>query len=241
MNASNFKIITYNIHKGYSFSSRRHILESIRSAIRNLKVDLVFLQEISGKHKQNHVSQYEYLADQTWNHFTYGKNAIYTHGHHGNAILSHFPIVSSHNEDVSYSKLERRGILHTVLTRPNSNAPLHTFCVHLGLFEKDRKRQIARLGELILKKIPPTEPIIIAGDFNDWRGKSAHALIQHFNFKEAFLESTGAFAKTFPNRIPLLSLDRIYYRGLEFQSAKVLNQDPWKKLSDHLPLIAEFK
>ncbi len=38
-------------------------------------------------------SQFAFLADEIWPHFAYGKNAIYSAGHHGNAILSKHPIL----------------------------------------------------------------------------------------------------------------------------------------------------
>ena len=51
---------------------------------------------------------YEYLADKMWPEFSYGRNAVYDHGHHGNAILSRYPIVASENQDVSDHRYERR-------------------------------------------------------------------------------------------------------------------------------------
>jgi endonuclease/exonuclease/phosphatase family metal-dependent hydrolase len=45
---------------------------------------------------------------------------------------------------------------------------------------------------------------------------------------------------TFPSRLPLLHLDRIYVRGLKPLSAHVPHGQAWWRMSDHLPLIAEF-
>ena len=45
---------------------------------------------------------------------------------------------------------------------------------------------------------------------------------------------------TFPARLPLLQLDRIYVRGLQPRSAVVPHGAVWRRMSDHLPLIAEF-
>ena len=90
------KILTYNIHKGFNASNRRFVLHEMKDALREINADIVFLQEIQGehRHKQNRISdwpdtsQFEFLADQVWQHHAYGKNAIYKSGHHGNAILS---------------------------------------------------------------------------------------------------------------------------------------------------------
>ena len=48
-------------------------------------------------------------------HCAYGMNAVYDHGHHGNALVSSFPIASSRNQDVSDHAYEARGILHCVV------------------------------------------------------------------------------------------------------------------------------
>ena len=45
---------------------------------------------------------------------------------------------------------------------------------------------------------------------------------------------------TFPSRLPVLHLDRIYTRGLKPLHAQVPRGRAWARMSDHLPLIAEF-
>ena len=48
-------------------------------------------------------------------------------------------------------------------------------------------------------------------------------------------------ALTFPARLPLVQLDHIYVRGLTPLSLKVPRGRIWWRMSDHLPLIAEFQ
>jgi len=240
------KILTYNIHKGFSSGNSRYALKNIRESIREVHAELVFLQEVIGHHEQhsNHMddwptsSQFEYLADQTWNHFAYGKNAMYSEGHHGNAILSKYPIHFHENEDVSFSRYERRGLLHAEIHI--ENRVVHAFCVHLGLFEKDRKKQVQKLCERISRMVPPDGAMIIAGDFNDWSRSSGIILEETLGMKEAFQEHFGKHAGTFPSWFPFMPLDRIYYRNLNCISVKLLKGELWKKQSDHLPLLAEF-
>ena len=92
------KILSYNIHKGFTVSNKKFILEGIRFALRELDPDILFLQEVLGDHKTNQIyipdweTQFEYLADENWLHHAYGKNAVYTEGHHGNAILRFFAV-----------------------------------------------------------------------------------------------------------------------------------------------------
>jgi endonuclease/exonuclease/phosphatase family metal-dependent hydrolase len=243
----NINILSYNIHKGFNTSNVNYVLKNIKKSIQVVHADLVFLQEVIGHHI-NHTrhmndwptsAQFEYLADQTWPHYAYGKNAFYTEGHHGNAILSKYPIHFFENEDISFSKIERRGILHAEIKHGKQS--LHAFCIHLGLFEKDRKKQIQKLCNRISKHVPEDSPMIIAGDFNDWK-QTAGSMIEHeLSMKEAFTETHGKHAKTFPSFFPFLPLDRIYYRNLVCKNAELLYGPFWKKQSDHLPITAEFE
>jgi endonuclease/exonuclease/phosphatase family metal-dependent hydrolase len=116
---------------------------------------------------------------------------------------------------------------------------VHAICVHLGLREQQRRRQLDLLNALVLREIPAAAPLIVAGDFNDWRGR-ADALLRHgADLHSAFERAGVAQPRTFPARLPLLPLDRIYVRNLSVQSACVLSALPWPHLSDHLPLLAE--
>ena len=45
---------------------------------------------------------------------------------------------------------------------------------------------------------------------------------------------------TFPSRIPLFSMDRIYVRGFRCVQTAVPRGTAWARMSDHLPLVAEL-
>ena len=241
------RILTYNIHKGFTTGNRQFVLQQIKESIKTIQADVVFLQEVIGEHETHSAkvknwptnSQFEYLADQTWSHFAYGKNAVYQEGHHGNAILSKFPIKSWSNEDIS-TAMERRGLLHVELDVPGSKLSVHAFCIHFGLFEKDRKNQILALAKKISDVVPPEAPLIIAGDFNDWRENASDLLLEKLNLKEVFLKMSGKHAATFPAWLPFLALDRVYYRNLDCTSALALRKGIWRGLSDHLPILTEL-
>ena len=236
------RVLSYNIHKGMSPVGLSFILHEIKKSIRHVHADLVLLQEVTG-HANSRAemnSQFEFLADEVWPHFAYGKNAIYGEGHHGNALLSKYPISYWENQDVSLNRLEKRGLLHVVLDIPDVHVPLHVVCVHLSLFERDRAKQIERLCKRISSLVPKEAPLIVGGDFNDWRESTSHELKSRQGLEEAFLFKHGAHARTFPSWLPWLRLDRLYFRGLSCHSAHLVSDQMWKGLSDHLPLIAEF-
>ena len=238
------RILTLNMHKGFTFFNRRFILPELREAVRKLSTDIVFLQEVHGTHREHAerfsnwptVSQYEFLADSMWPEYSYGRNAVYPHGDHGNALLSKYPITRYQNLDVSIGKIEQRGLLYSLLKLPD-NKQLHAICVHLGLRENHRRQQLKLLCDLV-QSLPEKEAVVIAGDFNDWRVR-ANKIIERVGFHEVFLKKFGKSAKSFPARWPLLSLDRIYIRNATSQDPKVLHDLPWSHLSDHAPLSVE--
>jgi endonuclease/exonuclease/phosphatase family metal-dependent hydrolase len=128
--------------------------------------------------------------------------------------------------------------LHCVLDMPGG--ALHAVCVHLGLLESHRRGQLDRLCGLIEGDVPSGAPLVVAGDFNDWR-KRAHArLLRCAGLQEVFVAATGRAAKTFPARWPLLALDRIYVRHPRSAHPLPLPSRPWSHLSDHAPLAAEL-
>ncbi len=241
------KVISYNIHKGFASGRKRFILNRIRELFQDLHPDLIFLQEVVGENQIHGKSvkewptqsQFEFLADQFWPHYAYGKNAVYQYGHHGNAILSKYPFISFENIDVSMSRFERRGLLHGVISI--SGKLIHLICAHLGLIESERMLQIHRLCSRIESHVPHDEPLIIGGDFNDWRQKASHPLQKKLDVQEAFLKTQGEHARSFPCWLPALRLDRIYYRGVRVQNAQCLTEKPWNQLSDHAALFAEFQ
>ncbi|PHX45270.1 hypothetical protein AO354_40315, partial [Pseudomonas syringae pv. syringae] len=158
-------------------------------------------------------------------------------GDHGNALLSKYPIIQHENLDISIHGTEQRGLLHCILDVPHAGR-VHAICVHLGLRESHRRQQLKLLNEL-MARIPEGEPVIVAGDFNDWRQR-ADASLQGSGLHEVFVERFGAPAKSFPARWPLLCLDRIYVRNATSHRPKVLSSRPWSHLSDHAPLAVEL-
>jgi endonuclease/exonuclease/phosphatase family metal-dependent hydrolase len=242
------KIVSYNIHKGFSADNSTFVLGQMRDALRGVQPDIVFLQEVLGDHKEHRKriagwperSQVEFLAGQMWPHTVYGKNAVYSDGHHGNAILSKFPFSGWENLDVSSNRFERRGILQGVIPLPGLPKPLHVFCLHLNLLHWGRNKQVRSLCDRINERVPDGCPILIGGDFNDWYGRRTKSLMRGIGAQEVFQSFTGRLARTFPARKPVLCLDRIYFRGGRVASANLLGGKTWRLLSDHLGISCEI-
>ncbi|MFV0277836.1 MAG: endonuclease/exonuclease/phosphatase family protein [Parahaliea sp.] len=243
-------ILTYNVHKGYGAGNRHFKLDAMRQRIAETGADIVFLQEIHGhaeksERKRRRASypdqpHFEYLADRSWPHYAYGRNAIYRRGDHGNAILSMHPFSRWENIDVALFPRSSRSILHGVIDLPGYPLPLHTLCVHLGLLERERRYQIRALVERIEEHVPGDEPMIVAGDFNDWRLQAERHLRSDLGLRELFVNLTGRHARTFPVWAPIFPVDRVYYRGLRPVSCARLGDGKWRELSDHAALFGVF-
>ena len=243
------RVATYNIHKGLSVTpllNRRLTIHELREKLHLLGADIVFLQEVRGRHDRHarryhnwpDAPQYEFLADTVWSDFAYGRNSIYDAGHHGNAVLSRFPILAWDNQDISMRRFERRGLLHCEIRVPSWDDPLHCVCVHLGLRGPERSRQLEKLRQRIERLVPPQAPLIVAGDFNDWRLRATQELAHPLNLHEVFELVNCRPARTFPAALPLMSLDRIYVRGFQVRSAHVHHGRAWARISDHAALTA---
>jgi len=246
--AARFTVATYNIHKGFSQLARRMVIHELRDKLRGLAADILFLQEVLHTHDRHATRyrdwpgrpQHEYIADAFWHEVAYGRNAVYPHGHHGNALLSKLPILRHENRDVTVQRDERRGLLYCVLQSPHGGREIHTICVHLSLLEGQRQQQLALLCSMVDAEIPADAPLVIAGDFNDWRLRGHATLARCTGLVEVFVASRGHPARTFPARWPVVPLDRVYVRNVRVDQQQVLATRPWSHLSDHAPLVARI-
>lgn len=251
MKTHGLRIVTYNIHKGFSQFNVHMMVHELREQLRLLGADIVFLQEVQGKHTLNEAlidgwpeePQHDFLAADMWQSTAYASNVVYDHGHHGNAILSRFPIEHAFNQDVTHLRFERRGLLHCKINVPGSARPVHCVCVHLSLFARSRRRQLDALATYLETVADHDSPLIIAGDFNDWRNEADELLAGRLGLVEIFggpAGEPGEPVRSFPAKRPVLRLDRVYVRGFAVKQARVHSGRPWSKISDHAALSAQL-
>lgn len=240
---------TYNIHKGVRGVGVRRRLEihNLGIGIEALDADLVCLQEVRLYHRRHAAhfdetllgwpdeGQAEFLAPDGYE-VAYRTNAVTRHGEHGNALLSRWPLGEVAHRDVSDHRFEQRGLLHVPVHWQGTE--VHVVVAHLGLMHAGRVRQIERLSAFVAAEVPPDAPLLVAGDFNDW-GERLDAPMREMGFDRA--RGLGRPAeRTFPSRVPVFALDRIYLRGLQCVSTAVPRGTAWSRMSDHLPLLAEL-
>jgi endonuclease/exonuclease/phosphatase family metal-dependent hydrolase len=237
------RVATYNIHKGVQGlgPARRLEIHNLGHAVEQLDADIVCLQEVRKLHRREEqyftrwpeLPQAEFLCPEGY-FALYQTNARTKHGEHGNALLSRWPVVSQGHEDMSDHRFEQRGLLHAELKV--GRRKVHVIVLHLGLIAGSRGRQVEQMLRFIEREIPRTSPVIVAGDFNDWGGKLRPMLNGH-----GFQDFIGERALTYPSRLPLTQLDYVYCRGLKPVGLEIPRGRIWWRMSDHLPLIAEFK
>ena len=240
---STLRVATYNIHKGVLGLGPRRRLEihNLGLAVEQLDADIVCLQEVRKVHRREQeyfsrwpeLPQADFLAPEGYE-AVYRTNAFTRHGEHGNALLSRWPVAAHQHEDISDHRLEQRGLLHCEVSLDGH--AVHVLVVHLGLIPASRLRQVAQLRSFIEREVPPDAPLLIAGDFNDWGDRVRHLLeAMHMQSWQPGLNST------YPARLPLVQLDYVYARGLQPTGVHVPRGRVWWRMSDHLPLIAEFR
>jgi endonuclease/exonuclease/phosphatase family metal-dependent hydrolase len=236
------RVATWNIHKGVQGVGpvRRLEIHNIGHAVEQLDADIVCLQEVRRMNRREEryfahwpsLPQADYLAPEGYE-AVYRTNATTRHGEHGNAMLSRWPVLSQQHRDISDHRFEQRGFLHTEVQVVDR--VVHVIVVHLGLVPASRLRQTLALLEYIESHIEPGAPVLVAGDFNDW-GTSLGRRMANAGFAEWREQPTP----TYPSRLPLNQLDHVYARGLKPVHAMAPSGRVWPRMSDHLPLVAEF-
>ena len=243
------RVATYNIHKGVRGMgpAKRLEIHNLGLGIEALDADFVCLQEVRLFHRRDALhfdetllgwpdgGQADFLAPDGYS-VAYRTNAVTKYGEHGNALLSRWPIGDVGHHDVSDHRFEQRGLLHVPVLW--QGVEVHVVVVHFGLIHSGRMRQVERLSEFVAAFIPPGAPLLVAGDFNDWGGR-LDAPLQDIGLQRA--RCGGPFnERTFPSRVPLFALDRVYVRGLVCVSSHVPRGGGWARMSDHLPLLVEL-
>jgi endonuclease/exonuclease/phosphatase family metal-dependent hydrolase len=248
---SRLRVATYNIHKGVRGLGPRKRLEihNLGLGVQALQADLVFLQEVRLFHHREarrfdrtwfgwpEQGQADFLAPVGYE-AAYRTNAITRDGEHGNALLSRWPLGDVGHHDVSDHRFEQRGLLHVAVHW--QGRPLHCIVAHLGLVHASRVRQAHRLRAYIDAEVPADALLMVAGDFNDW-GERLDPALAAAGLARARPPGVARLPATFPSRVPLFALDRVYTRGLHCVAMSVPRGPSWTRMSDHLPLIAEME
>jgi endonuclease/exonuclease/phosphatase family metal-dependent hydrolase len=231
---TSLRVLTYNIRKGQGASGRSpHRVDELARALCEQSADLVLCQEVfHGRGRRAGAQQSDEIGAVLGMLSCYRPNKNRRIGHHGNATFSRWPVEHVENFDMTVNSIEKRGALYVRLRIRGK--PLHVFNVHLSLNHPHREHQVRRLHRVLKHLVPDNEPVLLAGDFNDWRLRLDPVVTGEMGFQNAF--AGNAPVQTWPARTPVLNLDRVYVRNLVARGGRRLAGGHWSQLSDHLPL-----
>ena len=246
------RVATYNIHKGVRGigPGKRLEIHNLGRGIEALEADLVCLQEVRLFHhrearrfQRTHLGwpsggQADFLAPSGYE-VAYRSNAVTRHGEHGNALLSRWPLGDIGHHDVSDHRFEQRGLLHVPVAWGGET--VHVVVAHFGLVHASRVRQVERLAAMLREEVPLHEPLLVAGDFNDWGERLDEPMGRIGLARAGARRGLLASPPTFPARVPVFALDRVYLRGFRCEAAQVPRGTTWTPMSDHLPLVVELE
>jgi endonuclease/exonuclease/phosphatase family metal-dependent hydrolase len=240
--SSKLRVVTWNIHKGIG-TDRVYRLHRVVQVLRDLDADVVCLQEVDkGVPRSQHENQAERLAQELgYEHAALGLNVKVKDGAYGNLTLSRYPLEDVHNVDLTIAPKKRRsGLVTRIVT-----GPAHGWLVanvHLGLMHLERRMQVKRLLEHLFAGAHPNQPLVIAGDWNEWATRVVRSVINEHGFHLARTDARPRGERTWPSRRPVLALDKILYRDpVRCHHVACVLDDVTRVTSDHLPLVVELE
>lgn len=245
-----FKVATYNIHRCYG-TDGVYDPSRIAAVLCELDADIIGLQEVDAtltvtkterrRGREAHLpdtahlptpkgqTQLEYLAEATGMHLVEGFLLHRHWGLFGNALLTRYPVTDIRRIDLTVrGGRERRGGIDVGMKIHGHEVRI--VVAHLGVTLWERHFQVGRLLKALGEDRTPH--MIMMGDFNLW--------VSMLPKLRRFYNRLGhaPLARTFPSRLPILSLDRIWAQPAQALQKVAAHRTPLSAVaSDHLPLM----
>lgn len=236
--ADSIRIVTYNIHKCRGLD-RCVRPERIIKVLREIKADIIGLQEVLSVAGHGASDQARFIADELGFYSCFGENRRLEGGAYGNLLLSRFPLYAVENYDLTISGRERRGCLRADVDL--GETILHLFNVHLGTSFFERRHQARKLlGPEILDNRELSGVRVVLGDFNEWSYGLTSTLLSR-ELQSLDIRMHLGCSRTYPGLFPLLHLDHIYFDPeMKVEHLSLHRSRGALMASDHLPLVADF-
>ena len=222
------RALTWNVHGGVG-ADGRYDLDRIARLLCCHDPDIVALQEVDTRDFRGtgRADMADVLAATIGVHRVEARAVTSPDGHYGQLVACRWPLSDSRVHDVSVPGREDRRVIETWAETPAGR--LRVLATHLGLAAREHAQQAHRLERLAADG--GGLPTLLLGDLNDWRPfrRLAPRLHRHFG--------AGTRERTFPARLPLLSLDRIWC-GPGWSLRRSWTDRAGRFASDHLPVIA---
>jgi endonuclease/exonuclease/phosphatase family metal-dependent hydrolase len=228
--ASAIRVLTWNVH-GCVGRDGVCDLGRVARVLEAAQPDISALQEIDARTRRALAQDpFSYFAEALGWTAVSARTLTAKDGHYGHIVMSRWPIESLGEIDLSVKWHEPRKAIVGAVGAPCGR--IIVIATHLGLLPFERRRQYERLRARIAEIAE--RPLIVLGDFNDFpgRGLAERSLCPP-------LELTPELP-TYPSRLPLLPLDRIWHtKPLEMVTMVTLRDAG--HVSDHLPLLASLR
>ncbi|MDN4186231.1 MAG: endonuclease/exonuclease/phosphatase family protein [Dehalococcoides mccartyi] len=225
------RIMTYNLHNGFNTQGKLD-LEALARVIEDSGADVVALQEISrGWVISGRVDMLEWLAQRLNMHFAFGATA----GEYwGNAILSKYPILDTHNVSLESEGLPiKRGYLNAVLDL--GVRYLYLAATHLHHVPEEGEVRVIQAEELadFWHHAPST---VIMGDFNAEPDSTEIAILRQAGFSDSLEGHTSVL--TYHAADLYQRIDYIWASpDIEYLDSYTV----FSLASDHLAIIADIR
>ena len=228
MTAATIRVLTWNVHGCVGRDGVRDP-NRVARVLEAAQPDISALQEIDSRTSAAAHDPFSYFGELFGWTSVSARTLSAKDGHYGHIVLSRWPIESLGEIDLSVRWREPRKAIVGTIASPAG--PIVVVAAHLGLLPFERRRQYARLRERL--DTFTGRPLIVLGDFNDFPGRG----LAEKNLCP-ILRGAPALA-TYPSRLPLLPLDRIWF-GAPLELVTIAALRDAEQVSDHLPLIASL-
>jgi endonuclease/exonuclease/phosphatase family metal-dependent hydrolase len=232
------RVMQFNIHAAVTRTGGVD-LARIAAEIRAVHPDVVSLNEVdSGTTRSGRVDEPAYLGRATGLRAVYGPNLFgYDGGRFGNAILSRFPILETHNTRLPHRPhSEPRGLLEATLRV--GHRPVSFYAVHLSQGGRGAVPRI-RQAEVIARAIRSApHPVILSGDLNS-RPEDLPVRILRQYLLDAQQYGGRGRGLTVPEVVPRSRIDYILYDN-HFAPVRDSTQVVRSTASDHRAVWTEL-
>ncbi len=234
------RVLTWNIHACVG-ADGHHDVGRVGAAVRAMAPDLAAFQEVDSRRRAAGVGRtpgvgevYDVLREEVGDHGHDAWSIAGSDGRYGQILASRFPLEDKQVHDISVAGLEPRKVMSARLQLPGikpRGTSLRVIATHLGLRRHERRRQLAALKKIICADL--SAPVLLLGDFNEWLWprRTQRALY------DLFQAYSGQ--RSFPARLPLFALDRIWCRPGNLLT-RCWTAAEARAASDHLPVLGEL-
>jgi endonuclease/exonuclease/phosphatase family metal-dependent hydrolase len=227
------RVMTYNIHQGINADFNMD-LEGIADVIAGENLDVVILNEVNRARVSNgFVDTLPLISRRLRMDYVFGAN--YQDGQYGNAVLSHYPILTWENTQYKHNTTEIRGVLRAVVQ--TFGEPITFFATHLDHLDSPDHARTEQVFEALATWDGGSRAVLL-GDLNAEPNAPELGRIYDAGFVDALEAAGQGDAFTSWGGKPYRRIDYIFFTpDLSVGRAWVVPS----RASDHLPVLAEIE